>query len=129
MKKEKKCKLKRCQKPFLPGHGNKKFCCDEHYDEEKLESQKEKRDPIKQLISIMTKNHERIHTIFLDGLAEVTIDILEAYGVDISLCRHLQPPAQHEGKIMLDFGAYHLIPETNFKTFKIFKNDTLCTSL
>jgi hypothetical protein len=124
MKYNKHCKLKRCKEPFLPEHGNEEYCCDEHQEEAKLEAQKERRDPIKHFIPILMKNHERIETMFLQGMTEVTSEVLEAYAVDLSLCRHVKAPATHVGKLMLDFGTYYLITETDFLIFKLFKHDT-----
>lgn len=116
-----------CKNLFESNHGNDNYCCIEHQEEAKKERQKQKRDPIKSFIPILMKNHEILNKIYTNGKHELSANEIEAYGLDISLCRHMQAPQAFEGKLMLDFGTYYLITEHNFLTFKIEKHDPAAT--
>lgn len=113
-----------CGDLFTPEHGNDAYCCPDHQEQAKKERQKRKRDPVSRFFPILMRNHEAIGKLFADGKMELTAEEVIAYGIDLSLCRHMQPPLEHQGKLLLDFGQYYLITETNFLTFKIFKHDT-----
>ncbi len=109
---------------FTPDHKNQIYCCDACYDAAKAKRQKQKRDPVKNLILILMSNHERIDNAYKDGKLELDLKAVEAYDIDLSLSRRLQPPSEFAGKRMLDFGMYFLITDNNFQTFKIFKHGT-----
>jgi len=112
---------------FTPTHNNEIYCSDACYDAAKAERQKRKRDPVRGLILILMNNHERIANVYTEGKTSLTNQELEAYGIDVSLSRHMQPTTEHSGKLMLDFGEYYLITEPNFLTFKICKHGTSTT--
>ena len=122
MHKERNCLLLRCSEVFEPEHGNQWYCCIEHQAEARKERQKERRDPIALFILILMRNHEVIDKLYNEGEIEPSRKLIEAYGFDISLCRYMQPPPEHHGKLMLDVGDYFLITDTQFLTFKIFKH-------
>ena len=113
-----------CGDLFTPNHGNDNYCCREHQEEAKKDRQKQKRDPIKKLIPILMANHEILDNLVIQGKSELTADEVEAYHLDISLCRHLKTQGEHIVKLMLDFGTYYLITETDFLIFKIHKHAT-----
>ena len=117
---EKQCPW--CGDRFTPIHGNDSYCSEEHRDLAKRERQKSKRDPIKDFIPILMANHEIIDGLYRKGITEISREELGAYRIDISLCRHLKPPTEHIGTLMLDFGEYYLLTETNFFKFKIYKH-------
>lgn len=121
METEKTCLY--CQKPFVPAHGNKEYCCDSHYDEARRERQKQRRDPVARLIAILMENHEKIYAAYLSGKTELNQEEISARQIDLSLARQVKPPAGHEG-LMYDFGEFSLLTDRNFQTFKIIKNDT-----
>jgi hypothetical protein len=112
-----------CGNPFEPTHGNSNYDSAECQEKAKKKRQKQKRDPIKGFLPILMKNHEILDKHFTDGKLEITFSEIEAYDLDISLCRRLNPPTEHVGKSMLDFGTYYLITDTNFQTFKIYKHE------
>ena len=116
-----------CGEKFEPRHGNNEFCSTGCQDQAKRERQKQKRDPIKNFIPILIKNHEILDRIFNEGKTVISSAEVEAYDLDISLCRYLHPPPEHLGKILLDFGVFYLITESDFKTFKIYKHATSIT--
>ena len=122
---EKQCPW--CGDWFTSTHGNDSYCSVEHQDLAKKDRQKRKRDPIKNFIPILMGNHEIIEGIFNEGKLELTNVELEAYGLDLSLCRYLKPADEHQGKLMLDFGQYFLITDLHFLNFKIFKHETVTT--
>jgi hypothetical protein len=122
MTKIKKCAW--CGDEFTPTHGNSIYHTVECEEASRLDRQKKKRDPIARFFPIMMSNHEVIDLLNSEGKTEMAKQEIEAYQLDLSLCRHLQPPPEHEGKIMLDFGEYYLITEPDFLTFKIFKHAT-----
>src|ERR1039457_5238778 len=95
-----------CGDQFIPTHGNDNYCCTEHQDEAKKDRQKRKRDPIKGFIPILIRNHEILDELINKGKLELTRNEVEAYGLDISLCRHIQAPKEFEGMLLLDFGTY-----------------------
>lgn len=111
-----------CGDEFTPLHGNSIYDTSECEESARLERQKKKRDPIARFFPIMMSNHEAIDRLIKEGKTELTRKDVDAFKIDISLCRHLQTPLEHEGKIMLDFGEYYLITETDFLTFKIYKH-------
>lgn len=123
MEKLRKCAW--CSDEFTPIHGNSIYDTAECEESARLDRQKKKRDPIARFLSILTKNHEIIDRFYNSGKTEITRIEMEAYNLDISLCRHLQPPPELEGKILLDFGAYFLVTEPDFLTFKINKYDSV----
>ena len=112
-----------CGGKFTPTHGNNKYCCDEHEDEARKLRQKNDRDPTARFLPILRDNHRIIAALVRAGKTELTKSEMDAYQIDISLCRHLQPPPEHEGKLLLDFGHYFLITESDFLTFKIYKHE------
>ncbi len=122
METEKTCRWD--QVVFTPDHKNQVYCCDTCYDAAKAERQKQKRDPVKNLILILMRNHERIDMAYKNGKRDLDKQGVEAYNIDLSLSRRMQPPAEFAGKIMMDFGTYFLLTETNFQKFKIFKHGT-----
>jgi hypothetical protein len=113
-----------CNKEFKSNHRNKSYCSDEHRMEAKKERQKEKRDPIKVFFPIMMKNHEQLKLMFNIGLKEVTGKQLLAYGVDISLCRHIKQDSENGEIHSFDFGEYCLIYDKSYSKYKISKNDS-----
>lgn len=113
-----------CGDDFTPDHGNDTYCGDDCKYDAKRDRQKTKRDPISRFIPILMANHEAIHYLSDMGKLELSRSEVDAYTIDISLSRHMQPPGEHAGKLMLDFGEYFLITDLNFLTFKIFKHDT-----
>ncbi len=113
-----------CGNEFTPIHGNSIYDTAECEEAARMERQKRKRDPIARFLPIMMKNHEVIDHLNNTDKTEITRQDIEAYQLDLSLCRHLQPPPEHEGKIMLDFGEYFLITDTDFLNFKIYKHET-----
>jgi hypothetical protein len=112
-----------CGLVFTPTHGNDGCCGDECAYEKKKARQKEKRDAVKKFFPIMFQNNEMLEEMYDAGILEPTIKELENYGVDVSMCRYCHSTEGSNG-IMLDAGAYYLITETNFQTFKLFKHDT-----
>ncbi len=122
MTKIKKCAW--CGEEFTPLHGNSIYDTPICEEASRLDRQKKKRDPIARFFPIMMSNHETIDRLDSEGKAELTRKEVDAYKIDLSLCRHLQSPPEHEGKIMLDFGEYFLITGTDFLTFKIYKHVT-----
>lgn len=116
-----------CEDQFTPTHKNEVYCSPACNSAAKAERQKRKRDPIKAFIPIMMNNHEQIEAMFMQGITEASMSQLEAFKVDISICRHLKSPPAIEGKLLLDFGEYLLITDTNFQKFKIEKHDTPAT--
>jgi hypothetical protein len=122
MTKNKSCAW--CGEEFIPLHGNTIYDSPECEEAARLDRQKKKRDPIARFFPIMIINHEAINRLYNEGKMEFTRKEVDAYNIDISLCRHLQPPPEHEGKILLDFGEFYLTTETDFLTFKIFKHAT-----
>ncbi len=113
-----------CGEEFTPLHGNSIYDTPGCEEAARLERQKKKRDPIARFLPILVNNHEVIDHLTSKGKTEITKQEVEAYQLDLSLCRHLQPPPEHEGKIMLDFGEYYLITEPDFLTFKIYNHVT-----
>jgi len=113
-----------CDDSFKFEHGNDIYCSDDCEDQARKKRQKQKRDPIRHFIPLLVRNHEILDDLIKDGKSEITNAEIEAYGLDISLCRHLNPPIEHHGKVMLDFGTYYLITETDFQIFKIHKHET-----
>lgn len=120
MTKNKSCAW--CGEEFTPLHGNTIYDSHECEEAARLDRQKKKRDPIARFLPIMVSNHEAINRLYNEEKMEFTRKEVDAYNIDISLCRHLQPPPEHEGKILLDFGEFYLTTETDFLTFKIFKH-------
>lgn len=116
-----------CGDEFTPKHGNNIYDTAECEEAARLDRQKRKRDPIARFLPILVKNHEVIDRLNREGKTEITRQEIAAHQLDISLCRHLQPPPEHEGKIMLDFGDYYLITEPEFLTFKIYKHEAAST--
>ena len=112
-----------CGREFTPAHGNDSYCCPEHQEEAKKDRQKKRRDPIKNFIPIMMKNHEQIERMVALGMLTCTAQQLMAFEVDISLCRFLKSP-QYPDNVVLDFGEFILITDSNFLTFKIEQHDT-----
>jgi hypothetical protein len=123
---QKKCLW--CGALFTPEHGNSKYCRTDHEDEARKLRQKVKRDPIARFLPILMGNHLIIDGLNNRGITELTKGEFEAYGLDISLCRHMLPPAEHLGKMMLDFGDYYLVTDPSFLTFKIYKHADTLTS-
>ncbi len=116
----KKCKW--CNEEFIPDHGNDTYCSDHDYDA-KRERQKQERDPIKHLLILLKDNHKALHSMFCDGILEANAVLLEAYRVDISLCRYLQSSTEHKGMLTLDFGQYFLTTDNTFSLFKLHKHN------
>jgi len=121
MSTEKTCRW--CGDTFEPTHGNGNYCSTNCQGESKKARQKQRRDPIRRFIPILMRNHEIIDKVFGEGKLEINASEIEAYKLDISICRYINPPAEHAGKSMLDFGTYYLITDANFKTFKIYKHE------
>ena len=114
-----KRKCRWCDGDFVPVHGNNTYCPDHEYDAKK-ERQKQERDPIKHLLILAKNNHKGLDAMFRDGELQPNTDTFGYYKVDISFCRYLQPPPEHAGKRMLDFGQYFLIKDPHLETFKLF---------
>jgi len=112
-----------CGQLFAPEHGNDECCTDECAYEKKKWQQKQKRDAVKKFFPIMFLNNEMLEQMFDDGILKPTAKELENYGVDISMCRYCHC-SDGTDNIMLDAGAYYLITEVNFQTFKLLKHDT-----
>lgn len=116
-----------CYTPFTPGHGNDRYCCHHHFDLAKKERQKQRRDPVARLISILMENHENLDGLNQQGKTELTRAEVYAFKIDLSLARYIQPPEEFKGQLMLDFGQYALITDKNFEHFKLIKHDTFST--
>ena len=113
-----------CQESFTAKHGNESYCCEQHILDAKADRQKRKRDPIARFLPIMTKNHELLEHIISEGIFECSADQLQAYGVDISICRFMKSAEQYPEHVVLDFGEYLLLTDHLFQNFKIVVNDT-----
>lgn len=122
MKNEKICNY--CNTPFSPYHGNELYCCDHHAELAKKERQKERRDPVAHLISIIMENHKILDRVFKNGVTQLTKENITELGIDISLKRFLKPPVGCKETLMLDFGRYALLTDTTFNNFKIVQHDT-----
>jgi len=116
-----------CGEIFTPRHGNDSYCSPDHNYQAKKERQKSKRDPIKDFIPILMTNHEIIDRIHQSGKTEINREELEAYKIDISLCRFLKMTSDKTERLMLDFGRYYLTTTADFLTFKIYKHATTST--
>ena len=112
-----------CQQPFEPEHGNDCYCSAECYALAKAKRQKSIRDPVKELIRIILQNHRIISKLFTEGITVLGFRDVERYGIDISVCQQLI--FQEEGSVSLaySFGEFLLIPDSNFQTYKIEKNE------
>jgi ribosomal protein S10 len=120
----KKCKLPRCGESFIPTHLNESYCCEEHKDEAKRDRQKLQRDCYKRFIPIYIKNNEIMADLFAEEIKELTAESIEKYGLDLSLCRICKAQPEYPESILMDFGAFYLLTDKNFLTFKLYKHET-----
>jgi hypothetical protein len=123
METEKKCPW--CGDVFTPEHGNETYCSTECQNDSRRHRQKQKRDPIAPFIPVLMENHAILHDLYKIGKKDLTPNEIGACKLDLSLCRYLQPPPPLFGKLLLDFGIYILVTDTNFLIFKIETHDTL----
>ena len=118
-----KCKLSSCGKPFTPAHDNETYCRREHQYIARKIRQRLHREIFKKFIPIYIRNNEIMAGLFAQNIAVLTVNDIEVYGIDVSLCRYCYSTTGAPEEILMDFGAYSLTTDKTFTTFKLSQNE------